>query len=87
MAEHSITNFNGDGGEHSQAEKRRVEGHRSSEGTKRVTPKELVSSNAWLRLANSNDTRGGQDFSISYILKARNIRGHIKIQHVMHKPS
>jgi len=40
---------------------------------------------AYLRSANSNDTRGGQDFSVSYILKARNIRGHIKIQHVMHK--
>ena len=33
IPEHSITNFNGDGGEHSQAEKRRVEGHRA--------PKEL----------------------------------------------
>ena len=29
IAEHSITNFNGDGGEHSHTEKRRVEGHRT----------------------------------------------------------
>jgi hypothetical protein len=36
--EQPVTNFNGDGGEHSQSEKRRVEGH----GVVK-TPKELVS--------------------------------------------
>jgi hypothetical protein len=40
---------------------------------------------AYLRLANSIDSRGGQDFSVSYRLKARNIRG--QVQDVMHKPS
>ena len=38
IAEQSVTNFNGDGGEHSHSEKRRVEGHRVVK-----TPKELVS--------------------------------------------
>ncbi len=28
VREQSVTNFNGDGGEHSHAEKRRIEGHR-----------------------------------------------------------
>ena len=36
VAEHSITNFNGDGGEHSHPEKRRVEGQ-NSEDTKKVS--------------------------------------------------
>ena len=38
LTEQSVTNFNGDGGEHSHTEKRRVEGHREVK-----TPKELVS--------------------------------------------
>jgi hypothetical protein len=38
IPEQSMTNFNGDGDEHSQPEKRRVEGHRVVK-----TPKELVS--------------------------------------------
>ncbi len=42
------TNCNGDGSEHSHSEKRRVEGHRTVKTPKIVTPKELVSSNAWL---------------------------------------
>ena len=47
-AEQSITNFNGDGGEHSQAEKTSCRRPWSSEGPTRVAPKELVSSNASL---------------------------------------
>ncbi len=38
VPEQPVTNFNGDGGEHSQTEKRRVEGHRVVKA-----PKELVS--------------------------------------------
>jgi hypothetical protein len=38
VAEQSITNFNGDGGEHSHTEKCRVEGHRVVK-----IPKKLVS--------------------------------------------
>ncbi len=38
VAEQSVTTFNGDGGEHSQSEKRRVVGQRVVK-----TPKELVS--------------------------------------------
>ena len=34
VAEQTITNFNGDGGEHSQPEKRRVEGHRAAKAPK-----------------------------------------------------
>ncbi len=33
--------------------------------------------------ANSNEKRGDKDFSVDYVLKARNIRDHIKIQHVI----
>ena len=36
VAEQSVTKFNGDGGEHSHTEKRRVEGE-SSEDTKKVS--------------------------------------------------
>ena len=34
VPEQSITNFNGNGGEHSQSEKRRVEGHRAVKAPK-----------------------------------------------------
>ena len=47
VAEHSITNFNGDG-VNTHPLKTSCRRPQSSEGTKRVTPKELVSSNAWL---------------------------------------
>ncbi len=68
----AVTNFNGDGGEHSQPEKRRVEDHRVVK-----TPKELVSCHKNASIAEihtENITVGERGGEGTYTLKTTSKR-------------